>query len=306
MNSHDLEAFAAVIETGSIVGASKRLHLTQPGISRRVQSLEEALGTELLDRQSKPLRATVDGRRAYEMARRVLASITELRSTVGSETDFVGELRLGVSPFVADQALAAPFEELHKSFPRLSIRVTSTLSPELVSMVESGTLDAAVVALPEGTEPPREHTRELLAQHPMLIVASPKLGLSRRPSLQDLAAQPWIMSVNGCGMRAMLRRAFEGAGLMLRVAIEAPNAEFRLSLVARGVGIGITCQPALDYSPLRGDIRVLEVSDFSSSARWWLIHRASGRLLAPLSVLKDRLVEILAARGNRKAKAQPS
>ena len=34
MNSHDLEAFAAVVETGSIVGASKRLHLTQPGISR--------------------------------------------------------------------------------------------------------------------------------------------------------------------------------------------------------------------------------------------------------------------------------
>jgi len=131
MNSHDLEAFAAVVETGSIVGASKRLHLTQPGISRRVQSLEEALGTTLLDRQSKPLRATVDGRRAYEMARRVLTSIAELRSTVGSETDFVGELRLGVSPFLADQALAAPFEELHRSFPRLSIRVTSTWSAEL-------------------------------------------------------------------------------------------------------------------------------------------------------------------------------
>ena len=44
MNSHDLEAFAAVVETGSIVGASRRLHLTQPGISRRVQSLEEVLG----------------------------------------------------------------------------------------------------------------------------------------------------------------------------------------------------------------------------------------------------------------------
>jgi hypothetical protein len=65
-------------------------------------------------------------------------------------------------------------------------------------------------------------------------------------------------------------------------------------------------QPALDNSTLRGDIRVLEVSDFSSSARCWLINRASGRLLAPLSVLKDRLLEILAARGNRKAKAQPS
>ena len=35
MNTRDLEAFLAVVETGSIVGASVRLHLTQPGVSRR-------------------------------------------------------------------------------------------------------------------------------------------------------------------------------------------------------------------------------------------------------------------------------
>jgi DNA-binding transcriptional LysR family regulator len=296
MNSHDLEAFAAVVETGSIVGASRRLHLTQPGISRRVQSLEESLGTVLLDRQSKPLRATVDGRRAYEMARRVLTSIAELRSTVGSETDFVGELRLGVSPFLADQVLAAPFEDLHRSFPRLMIRVTNAWSADLMSMVQSGTLDAAVVALTEGAEPLRQHTRELLAQHALLVVASPKLGLPRRPSLQDLASRPWIMSIDGCGMRAAIRRAFEGAGLALKVAIEAPSAEFRLSLVARGVGLGITSRPALDSSPLRDEVCVLEVSDFSSQGRYWLIHHATGRLLAPLSVLKDRLIDILAER----------
>jgi DNA-binding transcriptional LysR family regulator len=107
-------------------------------------------------------------------------------------------------------------------------------------------------------------------------------------------------------MRAALRRAFEGAGLTLNVAIEAPSAEFRLSLVARGVGIGITSQPALESSPLRGEVSVLEVSDFSSKGRYWLIHRANGRLLAPLSVLKDRLVEILAVRRVGKPKAQPS
>ena len=38
MNLHDLEAFVAVVETGSIVGASVRLNLTQPGVTRRVQT----------------------------------------------------------------------------------------------------------------------------------------------------------------------------------------------------------------------------------------------------------------------------
>jgi len=62
MNTRDLEAFLAVVETGSIVGASARLHLTQPGVSRRIQSLEEQLGVSLLDRQSKPLKPTAAGR----------------------------------------------------------------------------------------------------------------------------------------------------------------------------------------------------------------------------------------------------
>ncbi|WP_204272460.1 LysR family transcriptional regulator [Enterobacter hormaechei] len=47
MNTRDLEAFLAVVETGSIMAAAARLNLTQPGVTRRVQNLEEQLGTTL-------------------------------------------------------------------------------------------------------------------------------------------------------------------------------------------------------------------------------------------------------------------
>ena len=70
MNTHDLVAFVAVVETGSIVAASARLNLTQPGVTRRIQNLEELLGTQLLDRLSKPLKPTSAGHAAYEHGRR--------------------------------------------------------------------------------------------------------------------------------------------------------------------------------------------------------------------------------------------
>jgi len=62
MNTRDIEAFLAVVDTGSIVGAAQRLNLTQPGVTRRVQNLEQNLGIDLLDRQSKPLKPTAAGR----------------------------------------------------------------------------------------------------------------------------------------------------------------------------------------------------------------------------------------------------
>jgi DNA-binding transcriptional LysR family regulator len=71
MNTNDLVAFVAVVETGSIVAASARLNLTQPGVTRRVQNLEDMLGVELLDRQSKPLKPTAAGREAYEQGSQV-------------------------------------------------------------------------------------------------------------------------------------------------------------------------------------------------------------------------------------------
>ena len=78
MNTHDIEAFIAVVETGSISAAAARLNLTQPGITRRVQNLEASVGAGLLDRMSKPLKPTSAGREAYELGRRVLRSVDDL------------------------------------------------------------------------------------------------------------------------------------------------------------------------------------------------------------------------------------
>jgi ABC-type Fe3+/spermidine/putrescine transport system ATPase subunit len=100
MNIHDLEAFIAVVETGSIGAAAVRLNLTQPGVTRRVQSLEQTLGTPLLDRRSKPPTITAAGRAAYDHARRVSlalrpekVSIIKAQAGGGFENRFAGTVR---------------------------------------------------------------------------------------------------------------------------------------------------------------------------------------------------------------------
>jgi len=82
MNIVDLESFVTVAESGSIVGAAARLHLTQSAITRRIQNLEEALGVELFDRQSRPIQLTAAGKATYEAAKPVLCSVNELKSAV--------------------------------------------------------------------------------------------------------------------------------------------------------------------------------------------------------------------------------
>src|ERR1700761_1088105 len=78
MNTRDINAFIAVVDAGSIVQAAAALHLTQPAVTRRVQSLESLLGVELLDRQSKPLRPTATGKEVYQKGRQILHAEADL------------------------------------------------------------------------------------------------------------------------------------------------------------------------------------------------------------------------------------
>jgi DNA-binding transcriptional LysR family regulator len=97
MNLFDIEAFVAVVETGSVNRAALRLNLTQPAVTRRIQSFEATVGgAALLDRRAKPPVLTPAGRRVLEGCRQVLKAVTELRATASSGEPS-GELRLGIA-----------------------------------------------------------------------------------------------------------------------------------------------------------------------------------------------------------------
>jgi len=294
MNIPELEAFIAVVETGSIVAASARLNLTQPGVTRRVQNLEERLGAALLDRQSKPLKPTAAGRQAYEQGRRVLRSLEDLRAAVAPGGEVRGEFRLGVMPYLSEAALSVPLDRLRAEFPRLTLRVTSGWSVRLVDQVARSELDAAAVCLPDGISPPEDLIGEDLGAQRVLLVAAPSLGVSKPASLPELSRFPWIMNEGGCGFRAYLRQRFEAERLPFQVAIEALSADLRMSLVARGLGIGILTPSAFADSRWRDAVEVVEAVDFQPQVRAWMLHRPpAGRLAQPIATFRDGLAEAL-------------
>jgi DNA-binding transcriptional LysR family regulator len=273
MNTHDLEAFIAVVETGSIVGASARLNLTQPGVTRRIQNLEDTLGTTLLDRQSKPLKPTSAGREAYEHGRQVLRSLEDLKAGVSPAGEIRGEFRLGIMPYLSEAALALPLDRLRGEFPQLTLRITSGWSPRLVEQVGRSELDAAALCLADGVSPPEDLVSEDLGTQDVLLIASPDLGVPKPACLSALARFPWVMNESGCGFRAFIRHSFEAARLPFHVGVEALGVDLRMSLVARGLGIGLVTPAAFAGSPWREAVEVIDAPDFRPRVRSWLLHR---------------------------------
>ncbi|AOB32721.1 LysR family transcriptional regulator [Bordetella sp. H567] len=294
MNIRELEAFLAVVETGSIVAASARLHVTQPGITRRIQSLEERLGATLLDRQSKPLKPTAAGRQAYEHGRQVLRALGDLMEGVSPHGPLQRELRIGVVPYLSETALVGPMDRLRADYPRLSLRMASGWSPQLLAQITQGALDAAVVCLPDGAPEPEGLAGQELGVQRVLLVAAASLNVPNPADLAMLAKYPWVTNENGCGFRTYIRNHFEAQGLHLDIAAEVQSADLRLSLVARGMGIGIVTPAAFAANPRRDDVRIIDTPAFTPQVRAWLLHRPpAGQLARPLAVFAQALAEAL-------------
>ena len=75
MDWDDAKYFLAIAREGQMLGAAQRLGVSQALLSRRLQSLEEAVGTRLFDRSTRGCTLTEDGRTMFEAAERVEAEM---------------------------------------------------------------------------------------------------------------------------------------------------------------------------------------------------------------------------------------
>ena len=146
----DVDAFVAVVRCQSIGHAAESLDLTQPAITRRVQNFEQALGVELFDRNTKPLKPTPMGIQVYQKCLAILRGMGSLRELVATDTPPSGLLRLGVPQTIGDVVLLDALRHLRGQFPDLREQVVTGWGSHLIGKIESGELDAAAALFPAG------------------------------------------------------------------------------------------------------------------------------------------------------------
>jgi DNA-binding transcriptional LysR family regulator len=138
----DLQAFVAVVEAGSFTAAAERLDTAKSAISRRVSSLEERLGVQLLRRTTRSLNLTDTGRSFYEHSARILADLDEAESAAQQEHgELRGTLRVALPLSFGVRHMCKPIAAFSKRHPKIGFDLD--LNDRRIDLVEEG-MDVAI------------------------------------------------------------------------------------------------------------------------------------------------------------------
>ena len=119
-----LRYFLAVAEKGSVTGAAKVLHVTQPTLSRQLMDLEEELGQKLLVRSNHSVRLTSEGMLLRNRAREILEMVQKTESEFNSMgKNIAGNVYIGCGESEAMMLIAKVMKEINLEFPEIRFQV---------------------------------------------------------------------------------------------------------------------------------------------------------------------------------------
>ncbi len=145
IDQRQLQCFLEVVNTGSINRAAQKLHIAQPALSRRIQQLEHALGTELFVRTKAGVDLTAPGQRLYGKAQAWLQEFERLQQSMRQEVEHDGNvLRLGMAAGPMALLLPRVMAWAVEVSPGLRLRVIEGDRPSLREQIFAGQLDFAI------------------------------------------------------------------------------------------------------------------------------------------------------------------
>ena len=260
MDYDTLRLFLHLSRTLRFARTSRECHISPSALSRAVQRLERAVGWPLFERDQRRVTLTPEGVRFVVHARQTLENWEELRRHLRSQTEaLTGTISLFASVTACQSFLPRLLGAFRQRHPGVHIALETGYAADALEMAARGRVDVAVAAIPDRVA--STLLTRVLLYTPLVFVAP--VAPSEVSRLVDRQPLPWaevpIVLPAGGLARAEADRWFRRRRVRPQIYSEVAGNEAILSLVALGCGVGIVPRLVVDRSPLREEVRALQI-----------------------------------------------
>ncbi|CAM3707460.1 LysR family transcriptional regulator [Rouxiella silvae] len=278
----ELKTFIAVTQDGTFAAAGQRIGLTQSAVSAQIRGLEDHLGMPLFDRTGRAAVLNAAGSRILPMAEQILDIFANM-SQPESLNDFRGVIKIGAISTFQTGMLPKVLLRLHQNAPALETKLVPGVSFHLLTQVDAGNIDLAIVIKPGFPLPKDLHSETLLNEPFVLIV--PK-NLDGEDPLTLLRENPFIRydrtSFGGRMVSHFLRRH----RLEPKVVLEIDEIDAIVKMVECGLGVALVPLAGL-WLERQASVRVIPLAEMVFNRELVLVMRHANRQ-SPLHILIGR------------------
>jgi DNA-binding transcriptional LysR family regulator len=281
MDIDAIQTFLAIAELGGFTRAGRRLHRSQPAISRRLSILEHELGAPMFERLRGRARLTEAGRVFLPHAEAVLASLRDGREAVrGLQAGIEGAISLALVGTLADTHIVEALRQFAGRSKRVRLELRTASSREVTDLVRRG---EATLGLRYFTSDRPELVSLEAGSEAMLVVASPGHRLAGRRVHQTrlLAGERWVGFPPTPGerdsgqvlARQLTLAGLDGADVTL---IDSLTAQKRLAQA--GFGLALVPKSSVRDELRQGTLVALDIPSMRTTIPITALHRRNGYL----------------------------
>jgi DNA-binding transcriptional LysR family regulator len=240
MNFKQVEAFRAVMLSGSMTAAAESLHTSQPNISRLIAQLERNTGFKLFERVSGRLLPTDEGSALFEDVERAFIGLQGLeKSAQNIRRGGTGRLRIGAVPSLTLTILPRVIQRFRQQNPDVAISIHTNDSPTVAHWAASRFCDIGLASY-VGEEMPGVDT-QVICDVPGVCVfpIGHRLSALKSVTVEDLEGEEFISLSQNDGSRIRIDRAFPSDKAYRKMNLETHHAATVCALVGLKLGVSI-------------------------------------------------------------------
>src|ERR1700719_699257 len=259
MELRHLRYFVAVVEEGSLsTAAERRLHTSQPSLSRQIRDLEYEVGAELLSRSVHGVELTAAGKAFLDHARLALMQVDAAveaarRAAQPAKKTFAIGFQTGHEMNWLPRAMHVLRDELMN----IQVTISSDYSPDLAEALIRGRLDLAFMRV----EPTFDLGYEVVDHEPLIVLMPSDHRLTSREAIhpREFVGEIFIGGSNKAAvLRAVTEDYLRRSGLDIKLDHGVDNLAMAMSLVASTRGLALMPAYAKNLLPWSVTSRPLE------------------------------------------------
>jgi DNA-binding transcriptional LysR family regulator len=284
-----MRLFLALADTGSVSGAARALHVTQPTASMQLREVTEAVGLPLYEVIGRRVHLTDAGRDLAATVRTIANAWENFGQRVNAMHGLTrGRLRVAVVS-TAKYFVPRLLGGFCAQYPDIEIALEVLNRDGVVQRLRENLDDLYVMSMPPADLDLEDH---VFLSNPLVLVAwkGHRLAKRRRIALADLGDERFVLRERGSGTRLATDRFFAAQGFEAPTRLELGSNEAIKEAVAGRLGLAVLSRHALRDSELETDLCVLPVQGMPIPSQWHVVHPRAKQLSPIAQVFRAHLL----------------